>query len=242
MGSNSSSLDLEAISKLVGGLLGGSTGNIDIGKISQLVGGLIGGSGSLGDIDIGAIAGLVGGLIGGNAGGDFDLGAITDLISGFVGGNATGGFDVGGFTDLLSGLIANGSNGIDLGGLLGNLNLGSDLDLGGMIEGISSASNGFDLGSIAEGVGQLVGSGSSIELPDLGDLVQVWVRLIPILICLPSCRALKIQFRISAVAVLHPDLILVHSSIILIKILISIRLILGVNHNLIKKRASCAFF
>ncbi|MEG1156823.1 MAG: hypothetical protein RSD94_13185, partial [Acinetobacter sp.] len=94
------------------------------------------------------------------------------LISGFVGGNATGGFDVGGFTDLLSGLIANGSNGIDLGGLLGNLNLGSDLDLGGMIEGISSASNGFDLGSIAEGVGQLVGSGSSIELPDLGDLVQ----------------------------------------------------------------------
>ena len=44
MGSNSSSLDLGAISKLVGGLLSGSTGNIDIGKISQLVGGLIGGS------------------------------------------------------------------------------------------------------------------------------------------------------------------------------------------------------
>src|SRR5690606_9318595 len=43
------------------------------------------------------------------------------------------------------------------------------------------------------------------------------------------------QFRISAVAGLHPDLILVHSSIILLKILISIRLILGVNHNLIKK-------
>ena len=55
---------------------------------------------------------------------------------------------------------------------MGNLNLGSDLDLGDMIEGISSASNGFDLGSIVEGVGQLVGSGSSIELPDLGDLIQ----------------------------------------------------------------------
>ncbi|WP_422195922.1 hypothetical protein [Acinetobacter sp.] len=90
----------------------------------------------MGNIDIGKISQLVGGLIGGNAGNDFDLGAITDLISGFVGGNATVGFDVGGFTDLLSGLIANGANGIDLGGLLGNLNLGSDLDLGGMIEGI----------------------------------------------------------------------------------------------------------
>src|SRR5690606_418892 len=66
-------------------------------------------------------------------------------------------------------------------------------------------------------------------------LSKGWARLIPILICLLSCLASKIRFRISAVTVLHPDLILVHSSIILLKILISTRLIRGVNYNLIKK-------
>src|SRR5690606_24128492 len=111
-------------------------------------------------------------LIGGNTGNDFDIGAITDLISGFVGENAAGDFDLDGFTDLLSGLIANGSNGIDLGGLLGNLNLDSDLDLGTLIEGISSASNGFDPGSMVGGIGQLMDNSSSIEFADSGDLVQ----------------------------------------------------------------------
>ena len=167
----SSNIDIAAIADLVSNLIG-SNGEIDIAQIVQLVGGLIGGSGALGDIDIGAIADLIGGLIGGNTGNDFDIGAITDLISGFVGENAAGDFDLDGFTDLLSGLIANGSNGIDLGGLLGHLNLDSDLDLGTLIEGISSASNGFDPGSIAGGIGQLIDNSSSIELPDPGDLVQ----------------------------------------------------------------------
>ena len=55
---------------------------------------------------------------------------------------------------------------------MGNLNLDSALDLGPLIEGFSSASNGFDLGSIAGGIGQLIDNSSSIELPDLGDMVQ----------------------------------------------------------------------
>ncbi|CAM9212851.1 hypothetical protein ACPS111642_08675 [Acinetobacter pseudolwoffii] len=44
MANNSSNLDIGALSKLVGGLIGGN-GEIDIAQIAQLVSGLIGGSG-----------------------------------------------------------------------------------------------------------------------------------------------------------------------------------------------------
>jgi hypothetical protein len=54
---------------------------------------------------------------------------VSSLISG------SSNIDIGALTDLLGSLSEGGSNGIDLSGLLGNLNNGNTLDLGGIIEG-----------------------------------------------------------------------------------------------------------
>ena len=48
MGGNTLTLDLNAVIKLVSGLMGGNAGNLDVSKIAELAGNLLQG----GDIDI----------------------------------------------------------------------------------------------------------------------------------------------------------------------------------------------
>ena len=127
--SNGGSFNIAQITNLLEGLLSSNNSKLDIGAISQLVGGLIGGNGN---INIAKIVQLVGGLIGGSS--NIDVGALTDL---------------------LGSLSEGGSNGIDLSGLLGNLNNGSTLDFGGIIEG----------------AGQLIGD-TPTTLLSVADLLQ----------------------------------------------------------------------
>jgi len=72
---------------------------------------------------------------------------------------------------LLGSLNEGGFNGIDLSGLLGNLNNDSSLDLGGIIEGISSASNSVDFDGLTEDAGQLTGDAPTALL-SVADLFQ----------------------------------------------------------------------
>ncbi|WP_313659683.1 hypothetical protein [Acinetobacter variabilis] len=159
MGSNTSTLDLNAVIKLVSGLMGGSTGNLDLSKIAELAGnllqggdldltkitqllsGLIGGTGGLGGTDIGQIANLVGGLISGNAASDLDIGAIVDLISGLIGGS-TGSLDTSSVNLLASNLMSNASSDLDIGAITN------------LLSGLISNSGNIDTGTIAQTVTQ----------------------------------------------------------------------------------------
>lgn len=159
MGSNTSTLDLNAVIKLVSGLMGGSTGNLDLSKIAELAGnllqggdldltqitqllsGLIGGTGGLGGTDIGAIVGIVSGLISGNAASDLDIGAIVDLISGLIGGS-TGSLDTSSVNLLASNLMSNASSDLDIGAITN------------LLSGLISNSGNIDTGTIAQTVTQ----------------------------------------------------------------------------------------
>jgi hypothetical protein len=101
------------------------------------------------NIDIGAIAGLVGNLIGGLIGGSSNI-------------------DVGALTDLLGSLSEGGSNGIDLSGLLGNLNNGSTLDFGGIIEGAGQLIG--DTPTTLLSVADLLQGNNSLGNIDLGNI------------------------------------------------------------------------
>jgi len=159
MGSNTSTLDLNAVIKLVSGLMGGSTGNLDLSKIAELAGnllqggdldltkitqllsGLIGGTGGLGGTDIGQIANLVVGLISGNTASDLDIGAIVDLVSGLIGGS-TGSLDTSSVNLLASNLMSNASSDLDIGAITN------------LLSGLISNSGNIDTGTIAQTVTQ----------------------------------------------------------------------------------------
>jgi hypothetical protein len=100
LGSNSSNIDLKAISQLVSGLIGGS-GNIDIAQTAQLVGGLIGGSSN---VDIAQITQLVGSLIGGSS--NIGIGVITDLVGKLIAGKADFGAIASNLTENLMPILA----------------------------------------------------------------------------------------------------------------------------------------
>ncbi|NNH39447.1 hypothetical protein HLH17_01100 [Acinetobacter sp. ANC 5380] len=102
------------------------------------------------NIDIGAIAGLVGNLIGGLIGGSSNI-------------------DVGALTDLLGSLSEDGSNGIDLSGLLGNPNNGSTLDFGGIIEGAGQLIGDTPIALLS--VADLLQGNSSLGNIDLGNII-----------------------------------------------------------------------
>lgn len=159
MGGNTLTLDLNAVIKLVSGLMGSSAGNLDVSKIAELAGnllqggdiditqitqllsGLIGGSGGLGSIDIGAIANLVGGLISSNAASNLDIGAIVDLISRLIGGS-TGSLYTSSVNLLASNLMSNASSNLDIGAITN------------LLSGLISNSSNIDAGTIAQTVTQ----------------------------------------------------------------------------------------
>ena len=137
-------------------------GSFNIAQITNLLEGLISSNNS--KLDIGAISQLVGGLIGGN--GNINIAKIVQLVGGLIGGSSN--IDVGALTDLLGSLSEGGSNGIDLSGLLGNLNNGSTLDFGGIIEGAGQLTGDTPIALLS--VADLLQGNNSLGNIDLGNI------------------------------------------------------------------------
>lgn len=106
----------------------------------------------------------MGGLIGGSS--NIDIGAIAGLVGNLIGGSSN--IDVGALTDLLGSLSEGGSNGIDLSGLLGNLNNGSTLDFGGIIEGAGQLTGDTPIALLS--VADLLQGNNSLGNIDLGNI------------------------------------------------------------------------